>query len=401
METDVKRKIESDLLVTRKRLIINLIMITGSVLIIFHGCITPFEPKIEKYDNLLVVDGLITNLPNTCTVKLSRTYPYNQKRNRPEINAEVKLTDDLNNEIILKDNEDGTYLPESHDFAGVIGRRYKLHIKTTKGEICESDMEEIREPVDIGDVYYEEKENAENGINQIQFYVDAYDPLGRASYYSWDYSETWEFWVPYVSMSAYLPETKICYSDVTSRKILIESTKDYTEDKVIRFPLYYVTNMTNRLSVKYSVLVTQYVLSEKTYEFYYNLKNINENTGTLFDPTPVILTGNIFSISSPGQPVLGNFQVSGASVKRVFVHRYDLPNDWIIPTEYEFCRADLISYKDDRARIDSLIRLGWTVMDTLFDPIENDTLLGLVISRSCFDCTTKGKVQKPDFWNEE
>jgi len=400
MKTEVRKRHGFDHLIGKKRLITKIILVTFLSLLISGGCITPFEPKIEKYDNLLVVDGIITNLPNTCVVKLSRTYPYNQKSNKIEINAFVKITDDLGTEIILKDNEDGTYLPESQDFIGVIGKKYRLYIKTTKGEICESGMEELKEPVDIGDVYYE-KEEGEDGINKLQFYVDTYDPAGHASYYSWDYDETWEFWVPYTSMSAYLPESKICYSSTSSRKILIETTKDYSEDKVIRFPLYYASNTTNRLSVKYSVLVTQYVLSEETYEFYKNLKIINENTGSLFDPTPVTLTGNIFSVSNPGEPVLGNFQVSGASVRRLFVHRYELPNNWIIPTEYEFCKAELLSNKSDRRGIDSLLRIGWTVMDTIIDPIGSDTLIGLVISRSCFDCTTKGKIQKPLFWNEE
>jgi hypothetical protein len=375
-------------------------LVACALFISVSGCITPFEPKIEKYDNLLVVDGLLTNLPNKCRVTLSRTYPYNQKRNKLEKNAIVKIIDDQENAVILRDNEDGIYLPENKDFAGTIGRKYKVYIKTTGGEVCESDPAELKEPVDVGNLYYK-LENVDNGTHHVQFYVDTYDPAGRSVYYSWDYEETWEFWVPYVSMSEYMPETKICYSDNSSRKILIESTKDYTDDKVIGFPLFYVTNTTNRLSVKYSVLVTQYVLNEETYTFYKNLKNINENTGTLFDPTPVILTGNIRNISTPEQPVLGNFQVSGASVNRIFVNRYDLPDDWMIPTEYEFCKADLLKTKSERPKIDSLMRLGWTVMDTLYDPIEKDTLLGLVISRACFDCRTKGEIKKPDFWDED
>jgi hypothetical protein len=390
----------SELSVKKTRYLSSFLLITGFILILLNRCITPFEPTITKYDNLLVVDGIITNLPYTTKVILSRTYPYDRRRNKIETKAIVRIVDNLGSETILKDNDDGIYLPDYSDFAGVIGRKYKLNVNTVNGDICESDFEEMKEPVEIGNVYYDFGETG-SGLRQLQFYIDTNDPLSRSFYYSWDYEETWEFWVPYISMSAYLPENKICYNSVASRKILIESTKNYTSDKVIRFPLYSVTNTTNRLYIKYSVLVRQYVLNEKTYEFYKNLKNINENTGSLFDPTPVILTGNMVSTSTPGQPVLGNFQVSGASVKRIFVHRTDLPVDWMIPSEYEFCKADLLSKKYDRTRMDSLFRLGWVVMDTLFEPVEKDTLLGLVISRGCFDCTTKGKVQKPDFWDEK
>jgi hypothetical protein len=386
--------------VLKQKVLTSVLLVIFFGLILLNGCITPFEPKIEKYDNLLVVDGILTNLPYTCKVNLSRTYPYNQRRNRTETNALVIIKDDLGHETILKDKDNGTYLPESQEFVGETGRKYKLYVKTTSGDICESDYEEMMEPVEIGNVYYEAGEVG-NGINQLQFYLDTYDPLKRSFYYAWDYEETWEFWVPYVSRSTYQPESRICYNNVVSRKILIESTKDYTEDKVIGFPLYAITDKSNRLSIKYSVLIRQYVLSEKTYEFYKNLKNINENTGSLFDPTPVILTGNMFSISPSGQPVLGNLQVSGASVKRIFVHREELPTEWIIPSEYEFCKSDLKSKKNDRRKIDSLFRQGWVVMDTLFDSFKKDTLLGMVISRDCFDCTTKGNIKKPDFWDEK
>lgn len=372
------------------------------ILIVFlmKSCIVPFEPKISKYDNVLVVDGILTNLPGSCMVKLSRTYPYDEKQKIIEKNAKVRIIDDLGNETIMSCNDYGVYLPEYKDFNGSVGRKYKVSIETVSGEVVESDFEELKEPVDIGNVYYTYVEK-ENGISGLQLYVDTFDPLSKSFYYSWDYEETWEFWVPYASMSEYLPETKICYNDVTSRKVLIESTKDYVDDKVVGFPLYFISNTTNRLFIKYSVLVRQYVLTEKTYRFYKNLKDINENTGTLFDPIPVILTGNIFNILNPDQPVLGNFQVSGASVKRIFIYREELPQQLIIPTEYEYCKADLVSKKTDQKRLDSLLVNGWVVMDTIIYSSEQDTLIGLAISRSCFDCTTKGKIEKPDFWNEK
>ena len=345
------------------------------------------------------MDGLLTNIPGTCKVSLSRTYPYDQKHKKVEKKASVKIIDDLGSVTFLTDNDNGIYLPEDTNFVGIAGRKYKTLITTANGDICESGFEELKKPVDIGNLYYNVGKNRD-GLYELNIFVDTNDPLEKACYYSWDYNETWEFSVPYASQSVYLPESKICYNDVASRKILIESTRDYIDDRVIKFPLYSVSNSTNRLSIKYSVLVIQYVLTEKTYEFYKNLKNINENTGTLFDPTPVILTGNMLSISSPGQPILGNFQVSGASEKRIFIHREELPADWDIPTEYEFCKGDLLNNKTDRFRIDSLIRNGWAVMDTVFSQ-ERDTLIGLVITRGCFDCTTKGKIQKPDFWDEK
>lgn len=369
------------------------------ILLITGDCIYPFEPQIDKYYNVLVIDGLLTNLPGSCYVKLSHTYPYNGRDYRSETGAGVRIIDDLGSEMILNDAGNGLYLPEDSTFTGIIGRHYKVSIETASGGLFESGFEELKEPVDIEDIYYQVVDKGD-GISGIQIYVNTWDPMKKSFYYAWDYREAWEYRVPYASVSDFLPELKICYKDVTSRKILIESTKSYIDDKVIEFPLFFVDNTTNRLSVKYSVLVRQYVLTEKTYQFFRNVKDINENTGTLFDRTPVIMVGNIVNVLSPKEPVLGNFQVSGASERTLFVYRDDLRDQMNVPSEYEFCDGRLLSMKEDRAQIDSLIRLGWVGMDTIPDPEKNDILLGLVISRSCYDCRTNGTLKKPEFWEK-
>jgi hypothetical protein len=376
------------------------ILLSVIIIIIMYRCIFPYEPVIDKYENVLVVDGLLTNIQGNCFVKLSRTYRYDEKPDSVEIGASVLIMDDQGNQMKLKDNGNGLYLPEDSTFSGVIGRKYKVSVETQGGEICESSLDELKEPVDIEEVYYTYKDMGKE-IKGLQFYVDAYDHQHRSHYYSWDFEETWEFSVPYQSMSDYLPEMKVCYRHNSSRKISIASTMEFSEDRIIGFPLFFIDNTTNRLAVKYSVVVRQYVLTEKTYEFYNDLKEINENTGTLFDRTPVILAGNLINTIDPGKPVLGNFQVSGASEKRIFIHRDDLPADMTIVTEYEYCKADLVSKITQRSKLDSLLRIGWTVMDTIYDETEHDTLIGLAISRSCFDCTMKGDIVMPDYWTEK
>lgn len=370
-----------------------------AILVILSSCITPFEPGIDKYEKSLVVEGILTNLPGTCSVRLSQSYPYDSRHYATVSDAAVSIADQDGNITRLSPAGDGLYLPEDSCFAGVIGGRYRLNIITSSGEVFESGVEEMSEPVDITDVTYKVFDRG-GGIMGLQFYVGTNDPLNKSHYYSWDYTETWEFMVPFQSVSPYLDEIKICYKNSSSRKILIESTTGYKEDRVIGFPLYYIDNSTNRLSFKYSVLVRQYVLTENTYQFYRNLKEINENTGTLFDRTPVLTPGNIICTSSPDNPALGNFQVSGASEKRIFITKEQLPSDFSVATEYDYCQSAVLNRDRDSHRIDSLLALGWVGMDTITEA-TGDVLIGLVIARSCFDCTTKGTVKKPDFWDDD
>jgi hypothetical protein len=271
------------------------------------------------------------------------------------------------------------------------------------GDICESSFEELKDPVEVK-VSWEYKEN-DNGKNGVQIYVDAEDPLKKSQYYLWEYDETWEFEVPYASLSAYVPPNKKCYKGMSQNsRILFQTTINYVDDRIIEFPLYFIGDNTNRLSIRYSTLVRQYVLNEKTYEFYRNLKDINENQGGMFDRIPQILKGNMIDILDPKQPVLGNFQVSGASVERIFISRNELPIFFSPATEYESCDIRSVFPSGNavqRRFFDSLRLAGWIGMDTfrIIGPGGTTTYwYNMVNSKSCFDCTTAGKLEKPAFW---
>ncbi len=63
--------------------------------------------------------------------------------------------------------------------------------------------------------------------------------------------------------------------------------------------------------------------------------DLGENAGTLFDPTPTAIPGNIYCIDNPEEPVLGYFEASGVSTRRVFINRDLMPSDVFIPSDFE------------------------------------------------------------------
>lgn len=47
-------------------------------LMVSNACRDEFMPDVDKYDNLLVVDGMITNEPGPYKIKISRTSNVNK-----------------------------------------------------------------------------------------------------------------------------------------------------------------------------------------------------------------------------------------------------------------------------------------------------------------------------------
>jgi hypothetical protein len=367
--------------------------------LILAGCVTPFEPSIEKYENLLVVDGAISNIPGSVYVKLSRTSPYNELITIDVDVAEVTLVDDLDNKTELKNITNGEFVIMDPNFAGEVGRSYKIVVETSDGVICESAFEELINPIPIDGVKYEFVDGPDDTKRGLEIQVDVENKDNRNAYFYWQYVETWEFEVPYIS--PYEPDSKICYKTTRPPVFIINSTSDLVENQLIDFPLYFIDNTSNRLYRKYSVLITQYTITEPTFIFYQNMKEINEDKGSLFDKSPVTLVGNMHCITNPDQIVLGNFQVSGADTKRIFINNIEVADKLAVPSEYEDCEIEYLAMFRDAYRLDSLIKEDWIIMDKYFNPSINDTMVFLTGSVKCYDCKHDGTNIKPEFWDTE
>ncbi|MDP4270803.1 MAG: DUF4249 family protein, partial [Bacteroidota bacterium] len=93
------------------------------------SCVSPYTPDISKYENLLVVDGELTNLPGPYEVKLSRSFKFHEKTADPVTGAEVKIVDKSGSEVELWETSDGIYSTVDTTFRGVAGHSYQLQIK--------------------------------------------------------------------------------------------------------------------------------------------------------------------------------------------------------------------------------------------------------------------------------
>jgi len=363
------------------------------VLFIAGSCIVKFVPEITDDQDLVVIEGLITDQLGQNTIKLSTSMPLGGKsESKPLKNCIVKVSDDLGNINIFSEIADGTYTADLA-FHGEIGRSYTLYISTGTSHHNRDYQSEpvIMKPVPpIDNVYYEKVvlDHLEDGYPSAEgcnIYLNTHDPENNCRFYRWEYTETWEFSLPY-----YVPNAH-CWITEYSDNINIKNTTSFSEDRITRQPVISITNETDRLIEKYSILINQYSLTEDEYLYWEKLQNIVEHVGGLYDLTPASIPGNIFSVENPDIKALGYFSVSSVKSARIFI------DDQFrgLVNLYEDCEHAVVGANVIPSNLGATV---WIIIDHQFPPPAYRVL---TFSKGCADCTTRGITTMPDFWNDE
>jgi len=370
-----------------------------TVFVLISGCIRQFEPEFTEYEDILVVEGSITNEHQAHTISLSRSYPLDKKNPLPEIGAIVSIMDANGNTWKLTEFTGGLYKTDTTEFEASIGEKFKLKIATRNGEEFESEFAEILSVPEIDTLSweYQERVSIEDGsITQgVELYLNTFNPEGNTRFYRWELLETWEFRVPFVAENM-LPNRTTCWKDAISEEINIASTEFLAEDRLTKHPISFVTGVTNRLAIAYSLQVKQHALVKESYNFLDQLKKINYRQGSLYDAPPAQIPGNIRNITHPEKPVLGYFFASGVTTRRLLIYRDELPDDFYISGGFPACTILEVPEGD----VGSYYKQGYVLVSKYFNSQMQKWYAVLTNSISCVDCTVNGSNKKPDYWPE-
>jgi hypothetical protein len=189
----------------------------------------------------------------------------------------------------------------------------------------------------------------------------------------------------------YRVTNRTCWISDNSSIINVKNTSLLAEDIVSKYPLYYISPQTDRLSKKYSILLNQYSINEDEFDYWQKLKNVNEEVGSLYDITPSFITGNITCIEDPFQNVLGYFSVSAKSSKRFYI----ADNFTGLVDLYSECPSDTVANPNS---VKGLNKTVW-VIDTL--QLGGFPLYVLTTNKNCADCTLRGTKIKPSWWKDD
>ncbi|GAB2534500.1 DUF4249 domain-containing protein [Rufibacter soli] len=358
------------------------------------ACEEPYSPEvIDQPNKFLVVNGFInTNGPTV--IKLSRSQNISETKNPAlEKGAVVRVEEENGTKFTLQETQTGTYTLAK--FQANPSKRYRLYIKTGNKEYA-SEYVAVKTTPPIENITWQADKDG------LQFFVDTRDPLNNSRYYRWEFEETWEYTPYYYSQFEYKNgkmeartienDIYLCWREDKSNKIYIANSTKLSQDVISKFPLHKLHSGSDKIKNKYSILLKQFALSKEAYEYYEALQKNTENIGTLFDPLPTQLTGNITSLSDPAEPVIGFITAGAGSEKRIFVARKELPGDWRPYTAY--CELDTIP----------LNKLGEYFSSPLYTPVsvvvsEQGGIIGYSGAASmCVDCRVYGTKTRPSYW---
>jgi len=429
-----------------------------ATVLLFIRCVKPFDFEVRKAENVLVVEATISNELKKQRVVLSRASnlediisfaneyfvglpfrPVEDTIVNPERGAVVTISNDDGNLFSFTEIEAGIYQSDIA-FAAQVGVNYQLNIISAINEIYQSEIEQATGSSQLDNIYAERTTNA-TGDDGIAIYVDGSDATGTSNYFRYTYEETYKIvaprWhpreyeivrddlvflddgtilYPAVNLIERSEEQQVCYKTVASANINLKNTTVLEKPIVSRNNVRFIDRNNHILSHRYSILVKQFLQSIDSYFYYENLNNFTKSESVFSEIQPGFLEGNIKAMDTD-EPVVGYFDVSSVSEKRLFFNYVDFFSGEDLPPGYFFgvnCER-LISPQIGDPELDGppppppgacprpllpQIKLGLIAHVAVNS--EPDICEGpfWVTPSICGDCTVIGSNVIPDFWEE-
>lgn len=283
---------------------------------LLFGCVENFDaPQNFETKNYYSVTGILTNeLPAKVLIFKTTGYNLSNLDSLSINNAEVKMYDDLENFEILQAQGNGVYIGNC---PGVASRFYHLEIKLNNGDFIVSKPEKMREPTIISDLSIIQAIDYGKDYLGEQIKLDglkvrlSLNEESENRFFKWQYNGT------YITKSPLsLNYPNICY--IYENLAWIDIGKSTSNDKAKLIQELFFIKPEVKYVFGYSLQITQYAISETAYNYWKDVKDQQDNVGSIFDPPPTQILGNL-QLTQSDEPVLGYFEVAAITSKRIMI----------------------------------------------------------------------------------
>lgn len=366
-------------------------------LVVMIGCITPYEPQgITPTEGLLVVEAILL-APVGTEVKLSRTIALDKLTYEP-VSATVKILSDDGVEYRMTETQSGTYTLEQ-EFTYRDQVKYALDIEWSGKHYRSAYVIPSLTPDMSFRWAYNEKHE------QLEIMVSVDNPDVDVAYYRWSFKENWEFMASHFATHRWDPVTRFlsvndpfssdnsyyCWSRDSSTHFILGSSEKKTttslRDKVVQtIPLG-----SPKFRYLYHIDVKQHAIPKEAYNYFRNLQDNVETTGSLFGAQPTEMKGNITCVDNLKEAVIGYFVATTEASRATYIEATEVPE----MKERSFdCLDDPVKFSDHLTAYDA----GYFI--SLFDP--NPEIETEYMPMRCVDCTRKGGTKnRPAWWKTD
>jgi len=386
--------------------------------LLLNRCVEPIDIEQSlNFENAIVIEATITNELKHQEIFLSNSYKFDDDKPLAETNANVQIVDSALNTYIFEEASPGKYI-SMNEFSAQSDIEYQLLITTKEGKTYNKKKEKLPSITKI-DNLYPIREMDDFGNDGVSILIDSYDPSGNSMYYRYEYEETYKIIAPYWSPKDLLvsptyelyfapksKEEQICYNTVLSNDMIQTETNNLSEDRVTKFNIRRISIENPIITTRYSILVKQYIQSLEAYTYYKTVKKLSGSGNVFSQNQPGFISGNIFSVDDRNEKVIGFFELSSVSSKRLFFNYTDLFPNESAPPYFEDCTIFATGVgsppppKGEENNLTYVISSGQAkYYSKNLDPEEGEGPYDLV-RRACGDCTVLGSNIKPDFWGD-
>ncbi|WP_166669839.1 DUF4249 domain-containing protein [Algoriphagus zhangzhouensis] len=368
------------------------------------GCREEFEPKISGSDSrILVVEGYLDTDGVSSLLSLSYTQSLQSDiQDFPKVlGATVYLEASSGERFYLSEAGGGDYrfeqdISEEDTFV--------LKIFLPEGESYSSRELKPLNSTDIIEVDYEKNEDG------VEIFITTQGDENTDDFL-WTYEETWAFKPPFPSNFKYDQELKdvvertesekydLCYRSEANSALILQSSSNFEDQLVFRQPILQINHGDERLSERYSILITQKALAPDATEFWENLRENTDDLGTIFSPLPSQIQGNMVHDQNPEIPVIGQVGLGKVSQKRLFIDILEVYPWQPEVDDYFGCSlgADTVFVINYEAEF----RFGNKVPTYPIYTVNGLVPIGYLYSEErCVDCTLRGSNVAPEFWED-
>jgi hypothetical protein len=273
--------------------------------------------------------------------------------------------------------------------------RYRVHISNVNNEEYTSDYVPFKPapPIDSVTWTYD--------MTGVNFYAYTHDPGDKTRYYQWKCTETWQLTAPEASIVVYQGDTiakrtpgqqiDTCWHTDSSANILIGTSSQLAEDVITHQHLMTIPINTEQIGIEYSLLVTQYAITDSCFDFLTLVQKNTEQLGGVMDLQPSQIVGNVHCLTNPTEQVIGFINAGAIQQYRIFINRTQVPG-WLYFFECPF--PDIEVDPGDYPFYFGRANHSYT-------PLAPDGLGGVIANyNDCADCRARDGAsnQRPSWW---